>query len=364
MSTHIATCVARAIGGGARVLTSPLSLEQARAATAPARTMVFVTPEIAHGWVKLEAAEYTVVPYRADSGGLTGGGEIVMNAPLDGELGAYLPRIPISVTHIERAVASSDVVALGCGDVAAAMHPEVVAVGRHKVQVGRAGDGRFSVRAEATWASLSPVAPSPLREPIGGAAIVRGHGVLVGITDRAEGFLLSPALAKVHALSAPVPLGGDWGCANRAGIALGAPKPCDAGGKHLDEPTPFDAFASGHAVDAEGRTVSVLATRDPLTRQVTLRQGTTTATLPSAGGALAIADLDLDGQPEIVSSVDTDHADEDAIVVSTWAHDGTITERLRVPVKDGVRALAVCPAEDVRMAPIVAATPGGLWIVR
>jgi hypothetical protein len=117
-------------------------------------------------------------------------------------------------------------------------------------------------------------------------------------------------------------------------------------------------------VDGEGRPGAVLATRDATTRQVTLRHGTTAATLPIAGSALAVADLDLDGQPELVASVDTDRPEEDAIVVDTWARDGTIIERLRVPVKDGVRALAVCPLEDVRMAPIIAATSGGLWIVR
>jgi hypothetical protein len=364
MATHIATCIARATGHGARAIATALSLEQARAAMAPARRLVFVAPEIGRGFVRLEATAYAVEPYRADRGGLgPAAGTVEASAELDGELGAYLPRIPIAATRIERAVASADVVALACGNVTAEQ-AEIVAVGRHKVQVGRTGDGRFSVRAEATWTSLSPIAPSPLREPIGGAAVVRGRGVLVGITDRADGFLLSPAFAKVRVLGAPVPLGGDWGCASRAGIALGTPKPCEPGGKHLDETAPFDAFASGGAVDAEGRAIAVLATRDPTTRQVTHRQGTTTATLPAAGSALAIADLDLDGQPEIVASVDTDRPEEDAIVVSTWARDGAITERLRVSVKDGVRALAVCPPEDVRMPPIVAATPGGLWIVR
>ena len=330
----------------------------------PARRLIFVTPEIAHGRVRFGATAYAVDPSRGAHGELAAGGTVEASAELDGELGAYLPHISIAAARVERDAASADVVALACGNVAATAQTEIVAVGRHKVQVGRAGDGRFSVRAEAAWANLSPVAASPLREPIGSAVVVRGRGVLAGITDRTDGFLLSPALAKVRSLGAPVPLGGDWGCVGRAGIALGAPKPCEPSGKHLDDATPFDAFASGNAVDAEGRAIAVLATRDPTTRQVTLRQGTTTATLPAAGSALAIADLDLDGQPEIVTSVDTDRPEEDAIVVSTWARDGAITERLRVPVKDGVRALAVCPVEDVRMAPIVAATSGGLWIVR
>jgi hypothetical protein len=364
MSTHIATCIARAVGGGARAIGSALSLERARTAAGLSATLLFVTPEITNGRLRLSAATYRRTPDRVSGGASLPLVRVESNAALDGELGVYLPRIPIATSRIERVAASTDIVALGCGEVGPSGQTEIVTVGRHKVQVSRAGDGHFSMRAETAWTSLSPVAPSPLREPVGGASVVRGRGVLVGITDRAEGFFLSPTLAKVRQLGAPVPLGEDWGCVGRWGIALGAPKPCQPGGKHLDEMSLIDAFASGSAVDAEGRASSVLATRDPATRQVTLRQGTTTTTLPTAGSALAIADLDLDGQPELVASVDTDRPEEDAVVVSTWAHDGTLTERLRVPVKEGVRALAVCPLEDVRMAPIVAATAGGLWIIR
>jgi hypothetical protein len=314
--------------------------------------------------VQLKTTAYVVTPHGADRGGLAAIAMVEAGAALDGELGVHLPHNAVAANRIERIPAASDVVALACGDVTATGQTEIVVVSRHKVQVGRAGDGRFSVRAEVSWTSLSPVAPSPLREPIGGAAIVPGGGVLVGISDRAEGFLLSPALAKVRTLGAPVPLGGDFGCVDRSGIALGAPKPCEPRGKHLDDSSLIDAFASGTFVDAEGRAISVLSTRDATTRQVTLRQGTTATTLPVAGSALAVADLDLDGQPELVASADTDRAEDDAIVVDTWGRDGTIAERLRVPLKDGIRALAVCPVEDVRMAPIVAATSGGLWLVR
>ncbi|HVW30427.1 MAG TPA: hypothetical protein VHC69_33955 [Polyangiaceae bacterium] len=362
LSTRIAVCVARAVGGGARPVTSPLSFEQARKAAAPGHPLLYLTAQLAQGRLRVAAAAHAIAAGRNPSDSAFARAEA--SAELDGEIGAYLPRIAVAASRIERAVAPSDIVALACGDVAGNGQAEIVAVGRHKVQIGRAGDGRFSPRVETQWSSLSPVAPSPLREPLGSAVIVRGSGVLVGISDRAEGFLLSPALAKVRVLGAPIPLGDDFGCLSRSGIALGAEGPCGRRGQHTEELPVVDAFASGTVVDAEGRSTAVLATRDPATRRVSLRRGAGTTTLAEAGGALAVADLDLDGQPELLASVDTDKPEEDAVVISTWARDGTIAERLRVPVKDGVRAIAVCPAEDVRMAPIVAATTGGLWLVR
>jgi hypothetical protein len=86
--------------------------------------------------------------------------------------------------------------------------------------------------------------------------------------------------------------------------------------------------------------------------------------IPGAGGQLALGDLDLDGAPELVSSSDTRAPSSDVLTVRSWGTDGVVRERFRLAVPDGIRALATCPSEDARAAPIVVATGSGLWIVR
>jgi hypothetical protein len=370
LSTRIAASVARAIGGSARALPGALSLSEARKAAGDAKALVFVTPELAHGKLRLDAVAHPVALGfwdRLRVGATAPLAHATSQRRLDGELGAWLPRIALAATRIDRATATTDLAAVACGELGAPGTTEIVAVGRRKIQIGRVEGARFTVRVEASWPALSPVAPSPLREPIGAAYIVASERLAVGLTDRANGLFLSPALAPLSKLDAPLP----WervGCLSREGIGLGAPRACargNAAAPDLAPTTEVDAFAGGAVVDKSGKPRTVVAFRDARTREVTLRDDAGhLAKVSGAGAALAIADLDLDGDPELVTSVDTDKPDADALVVSTWTRDGAVVERLRIPVKDGVRAVAACPLEGLHMAPLVAATESGLWVVR
>jgi hypothetical protein len=368
LSTRFAALVAKPLG--ARALAGALSLSEARSAAPEAKLVVVVGATLAHGqarafavaypaalgfWDRLRAAQSSPVA------------EASASRRVDGEIAAFLPKIALAPAPAERVAGGTDAIALACGDITGSGEAELVLVGRRKLSLGRAEKGRLVTRAELDWTALSPIAPSPLREPLASVTIRPGHAVDVGISDRASGVELSPALALVGKLDAPLP----WpsvGCLSRIGVGVGAPKPCRRGEPpdlELGDVGEVDVFATGTSVDGSGKRALTVAFRNPRTREVTLRDDMgRTAALGVAGGALALADMDLDGEPEIVTSLDTDDPASDAVVVSTWAHDGAVRERARIAVKDGVRALAVCPVAELHVASIVVGTGSGLWILR
>jgi hypothetical protein len=252
-----------------------------------------------------------------------------------------------------------------------------VTLGRRRIAIGRARGGRFVARKSAALRDFSPIAPAPLREPIGGVAIVpqrgaRGFFIDVGITDRAKGTRFDVDLQKIGAI-AGVPFATPYGdaCATFQGSTLsaGVTKCADADptpdGLELD--TPLDASASATFVAPDGTARAIFATRDPRTSELKVRADGKTASLPGAGAQVALADLDQDGSPEILSTLDVlpqAQGTTDALVVNTWQADGTLRERARTPVPSGIRALAACPPDGPTPAAVVVATQGELWIVR
>jgi hypothetical protein len=370
LGARIARALARELGGGARVLAGEPTLDAARAAAFTAKVLVYVVPEIQGGEARLVADAHPVTRGFWDRLRTQEPAPVAhafAARRLDAELASFLPPVPLVAGRVERVLApSSDVVALACADVDRDGALELVVVGRRKIQLARVRRGALAPFAEASWASLSPVAPSPLREPLAGVSVVPGLGVDVGLTDRALGFRLSERLDSPRALDAPIP----WaraGCLVRSGAALGRPGPCTPGGATMEslDVDDVDAIAGTASVDREGHARSIVAFRGAGDRAVTLRDDAGhTARLASAGAALALGDLDLDGEPDLVTSVDTLDPAQDAIVVRSWSGDGTIRDRLRVAVPEGVRALAVCPVETAGQATIVAATTTGLSVLR
>src|SRR6185436_2847521 len=81
-------------------------------------------------------------------------------------------------------------VAVACGDVGADGSPDIVLVGRRRVLVGRLANGKFVTDVTRDWSDLAPVAPSPLREPLGTAAVLPSGAIDVALSDRASGFRL------------------------------------------------------------------------------------------------------------------------------------------------------------------------------
>jgi hypothetical protein len=297
---------------------------------------------------------------------------------IDGEVRAHLGPVPLVANRVDRiALDERDIVAVACGEVGDGGALEVVTLSRRRVTVGRARGGRFVPRKSATLRELSAIAPAPLREPIGGVAIVSASGpraayIDVGITDRARGSRLDVDLRPVGSITG-VPFATPNGdaCTTFQGSTLdaGITKCADADAQ-LDPSeidTPLDAGAAASYVTADGAVRAILATRDPRTAELKVRTDGKTASLPHAGAQVAVADLDQDGAPEVISTLDvlqqSPGVETDALVISTWQPNGSLRERTRTPVPSGIHAVAACPPEGGQAA-VVLATQGELWIVR
>jgi len=259
------------------------------------------------------------------------------------------------------------VVAIGCGDADGDSGLEIALLGRRKIQLGRVRAHAFVAHAETTWSALGTVAPAPLREPLAAVDFLPRRGILVGSTDRRRGAWLTPELKKEKDLSPgvlPVP---GLGCALHQGIALTGVYDCFTsssreGGRAVSN---ADAVAGATVLDAQGKSRRITAVRSAADGMLGLygdRQKE--ARVAKIGGAIAIADVDLDGTPELVASTDAKTAATDALVVASFSEEGAVLERYRVPVPEGVRALAVCPPDGAGPRAIVVATPSKLYIVR
>jgi hypothetical protein len=193
----------------------------------------------------------------------------------------------------------------------------------------------------------------------------------VGITDRAKGSRLDVDLRVLGPISG-VPFATPYGdaCTSFRGSPLDATlvrcADADAPVDVLEVEAPLDAGAAASFVAADGATRAIVASRDPRTAELKVRADGRTTSLPRAGAQVALADLDQDGAPEIVSTLDVvpGAAEVDALVITTWQNDGTLRERARTQVPTGIRAVAACPPDGPGPAAVVAATQGELWIVR
>jgi hypothetical protein len=264
---------------------------------------------------------------------------------IDGEVRAFFPRIPLAAKAVHRGKGvDPDVVALACGDVDRDGSPEIATVGRQRISLGRITAGAFRAFAARALGELAPVAPAPFREPIASAWVPEPGVLEVGTTDRARALRLDGKLTKLGELDARLPWPGGGG--------ISTPELGDA----------IDAIAGAMLVARSGQVRRIRAQRRP-DGTVTLSDGERSVEIERAGAQLAVGDLDGDGEPELVASLDTLDPASDAFVVYSWQPGSKPMERLRVPAPGGVRALALCPPRAARMAAIAVAVGDSLWIV-
>jgi len=283
-------------------------------------------------------------------------GHAFAEAPLDAELRALIPPPPLVVSEVLKLTAPErGIVALACGPLAADGGQELALVTRSDVRVGRIAGPNFVERRRAAWSALSPVAPSPLREPIASAEITREGALRVGLTDRKDGLTLSRDLAVTERFEGLLPVSGG-GCAVRTDFGfLATVGACSTeAAARVQVPVVVDAVAGspagwvGHEYSQAG-----LVGPHPEVWQAELH----------TGAQLAFGDADDDGNPELAYSADTFDAGKDRLTFITL--DGKKPVKRFELAAPSISAVAICARrEGPGMAPIVVASGDELWLIR
>jgi len=380
LATRVAAQIAGRIGD-AHAHPQTATLAAARSASGRAASLVHVQVEIAKGELRVTADLYPVVSNaweRLRNPAPGPRAHAFASAPIDAEVRTFLQPIVLEQASLHKAThEETDVLAIGCGDVDADGGLELVVASRTRVVVGKLRGGKLSVSRAKPWTKLAPRVPVPMREPLASVVVAppsHPGEILLGTTDRSA-VAVDGALAGPRPLTGiPIPGADGEACAFAApetgafegpGLSCTPPTKGDPFPVLMTPVTRFDAVAAWDLVGKDGSVAQIVAAREP-TGKLRLRRtdasGTTQEiTLDGAGAQIAIADLDLDGTPEIVTSGDL--ADGDVLVVHSWKPSGLV-QRLRYPTKEPVRAIATCPPEDRGLPSLVAVVGGEVWLVR
>jgi hypothetical protein len=371
LSARLAALVAAALSKGAKGLGEPATLGHAQTLASQAPALVYLAPELVGGELRVVADAYRVPRRFWDR----------VRSPLpvplvhafasrriDAEIRTFLPPVPLVAGRVDRAVSpEKGILAVACGDTDADGALEIVVTGRHQILSGRVRAGKLVPNAAAAWNDLSPVAPSPLRQPLGGISIHPNGAIDVGITDRASGVRLDGKLALQARMNGRIPWPGG-GCAEPSELALRGLGPCLGNDRVARDPALdqiWDALGGARILTKHGETRVVHAARRAGEAKAELMDDRgRRAEVVGVGAQLALGDLDGDGQPELLAGTNTLDPASDALVVYTWQDDGRVRERFRLPVPQGVRAIAVCPPESSGPLPVVLGAGDEIWIAR
>ena len=299
---------------------------------------------------------------------------------IDAEVRSYLEPVPL-VAPLEFSRGKGfepDILAVACDDFDRDGAPEIVSVSPDQVTLMRLRGDKVRAEAARVWSDLSPREASPWREPMGTAfaAPPDGYGlpvpldVVVSSTDRAKSLRLDSQLAVSREFAGfALAEGGALACArmqtttltgplDRCGEQEAAPKRASVTGR-------FDAYAAASLVEPSGKPFEVWAGRESGVVELRDSDGHF-AKISAAGAQIAVGDLDQDGTPEILTSLDVERGKPDAVVVFSWerAKKDPPKEKLRIPIAAGVHALAVCPATGAGRTPFVIASTDQIVVAR
>lgn len=365
LALRVAQLLAGAIGGDTRAHPQTAPLPAARALAGKAKGLVFLTVELQKGQLRVTADRYPVLSNGWDRLRLTApppNAHSFVAVPMDAEVRTFLTPVLLEQAQVTKAShGEGDVLAATCGDVDGDGALEIVLVSRGRIAAGRIRAGQFVTQRAAPWSALAPLASSPFREPIGGAWLDGPGRLFAGTTDRG-GVLLDETFAPKERY-AGIPVGPRCGFPKpEIGGFVGNLIACAAPAKPdvPKAPSRFDAGAAMHRIKTNGAEDDWVIVRDLGTTKVR-RFGEDKVLFDGAGAQLALGDLDQDGVPEAVASLDSA---DDAVRIVSLLDDGTVRERRRIAVPTGVRALAVCPPEEKGIPALAAVTGTEVWLVR
>jgi hypothetical protein len=373
LAGRIASLVAGKLGATVHAQPAPLSV--ARALAAKGAGLVYLQVEVIRGELRATADLYPPLPNgwdRIRAPAPAPRAHAFVSARLDAEARSFLSPIALESARVHKYKHDlGDVLAAACGDIDGDGGLDLALISRTTVAWGHLYGGVFVVSHSAPWSALLPRAPVPIREPLATAVVVQrpaggGAALYVGLTDRG-GAALSPDLLGAAPLTGlPIGARGEVACAVMD-APLGAfaepPRSCawDSKAKAVLEvpAVHYDALAIFDLVDRDGSARPVLVAREP-GGKLSLAIGGSTIATEGAGAQVAVADLDLDGAPEVVTTTTTD---DDAVIVSTL-RGSELRPRLRFPAPAGVRALTICPPEERGVPALVAVVGPEVWVVR
>jgi hypothetical protein len=373
LALRMAALVAGKIGANAHAYPHTAALASARAVAGRASALLYLETEIVRGDLRATIDVYSSMANAWDrirNPLPSPAGHSFSSAKIDSEVRTFLTPLVLEQASVHKAHHElGEVLAAACGDLDGDGGDELALVTRTNVAMGRVVGDKFVAERTASWSALSPALPVAMREPLATAAVAT-DAIYAGLTDRG-GVSLTPDFAGHAPLRGLPASDGDDGivCLTAepsAGAFDGAPTGCAGGrqdGPKMALPAPrYDAFAASSVADSAGGVRMVVAVREP-SGKLRLKSADATRTPAGDYGAeLAVADLDQDGAPEIVTTVD---GPDDAISVSSWTSasaDPILRWHIAAPA--GVRALAVCPPERQGQPVLVAVVGDEIWLVR
>ena len=380
LAVRMASLVAAAMGGDASAEehATPLAAARARsrARSGKISSVVYLDVRVDAGELRINADVYPVVSNGWDRVRLAPPPPVAhayIHAPISAEVRSYLTPVHLERSHVTRFTHDRGaLLAIACGDLDEDGGSELVLVSQREVAWGYLRDGHFVTVRRVAASSLGGRAAVPWREPLATAQTLTsgGRGTLfVGWSDR-RGASMGPELAAAtHLAGLPVSLGTSVACAlpnaarggfDSALVRCDDGKPLGGPSVGAGLPALVDGWAGLDVVRPDGSTDRFVATRDPSDTLHLFRAGTAdTLVAHDVGAQIAIADLDQDGAPELITTMPRS---DDALVISSW-RGGELVPRVRFPAPAGVDAVAVCPADLDGAPSVVAAVGSEIWLV-